>query len=297
MLFRSHNYLGGDVKLPRYPDEKGLIVVNGVKFQADGSPQLRTAYLTEPYETQGAYPEDWLGIEYVPSKKLIQDVIAAHEAGFNQILIHGNGDAGIDNILDAYEEVRKPAYRKFDDLRHTVIHSQFAREDQIDRMSKLGVIPSFFSLHTYYLGDQHRDVFFGEKRSARMSPAKDAVDRNMLFTLHSDTPIFPHNPLLLMWSAVNRLSYTGEKIYTEVYDPECKYRSVDQRISPEDALRAVTINVAYQEFEEDITGSIEVGKRADLVILSENPLEVDPMLIKDIKVLETIVGGRTVFTK
>ena len=168
-------------------------------------------------------------------------------------------------------------------MRHTVIHAQMAREDQLDKMKNLGIIPSFFSLHTYYWGDRHRDIFMGLERAFRMSPAKSAVDRGMIFTTHCDTPVVPQNPLLAMWSTVNRISYGGNVIGEE------------QRISPLDALRAYTINAAYQNHEENEKGSLEAGKLADLVILSENPLTCPSEKIKDIKVLETIVDGKTIY--
>ena len=128
-----------------------------------------------------------------------------------------------------------------------------------------------------------------------MSSGMDAESRGITWTSHSDSPVFEHNPLLLMWAQVNRKSYGGKDMWATEYDPAYKYRSVDQRVTPEMALRAITINAAYQEFEDKVTGSIEVGKRADFVVLAENPLKVDPMHIKDIKVLETIVGGETVY--
>ena len=296
-----HDAYGTDVagasrELPKYAGKNNLVVVNGVKFLADGSPQLRTAYLTDQYKTPGSYPEGWAGAPYYATYSLLQnDVVEAHQDGFDQIHIHGNGDAAIDWILNAYAEVRQPQYRQLNNLRHTVIHSQFQREDQIERMSAMKVIPSFFPLHTYYLGDRHMDIFLGNERSWRMSACQDAVDRGMRFTIHSDSPVMAHNPLLVMWSAVNRISYGNRSVYTLTYLDGTKYRSVDQRIDPPDALRAMTIYAAYQENEEKIAGSIEVGKRADFVVLAENPLKVDPMRIKDIKVLETIVGGETVY--
>jgi predicted amidohydrolase YtcJ len=138
-------------------------------------------------------------------------------------------------------------------------------------------------LHTYYWGDRHRDIFMGPTRAARMSPAKSALDRGVRFSIHTDTPVVPMDMPRLMWSAVNRLS-TSDQVIGEA-----------QRVTPLQALRAVTIDAAWQGFEETIKGSIEPGKLADLVILSENPLRV-PATIKDIKVLETIVGGKTVYT-
>ena len=295
---------GTSRKLPQYAGKNGLVVANGIKFIKDGSPQLRTAFLTDPYFTLGDYPLGWRGLEYRTHDQIVGDVKLAHQEGFDQIHIHGNGDNGIDDILDAYAEVRKEGYRKpsaWSNLRHTVIHCQFNREDQLDRMKLLGVIPAFFPLHTYYLGDRHKDIFLGPERSYRMSACQDAVDRNIPFTIHSDSPVMAHNPLLVFWSAVNRISYGNNPIYTLTYATPSdgymayKFRTQDQRIDPEDALRASTIYAAYQEFEDKIAGSIEVGKRADFVILSDDPLKVDPIIIRDIQVLETIVGGETVY--
>jgi hypothetical protein len=202
-----------------------------------------------------------------------------HDAGY-QIAVHGNGDASIDDILDAYEAVIGPASTH--DARPIVIHAQMAREDQLDRMKHLGVVPSFFSLHTYYWGDRHRDIFMGPERAARMSPARSARDKGVRFTIHCDSPVVPVEPLRLMWSAVNRLSSSGAEIGPE------------QRITPAEALRAVTIDAAWQHREEALKGSLEPGKLADLVILSASPLD-DPATIDRIRVLETIVGGETVY--
>jgi predicted amidohydrolase YtcJ len=296
-----HDALGTDRSIPKYSGKDNLVVSGGIKYLQDGSPQLRTAFLTDPYYTVGDYPPGWKGYPWQSGAVLKQMVIDAHNAGFDNIFIHGNGDAAIDNILDAYAEVRKPEYRQSNKLRHIVIHSQFTREDQLDRMEELGVIPSFLIMHPFYLGDRHWTIFLGPERSARMSATRDAVDRDLPFTLHADTYVFPMNPLLGMYSAVNRLSYTGREIFTTNYvtDPAneyaYKYRSVDQRITPLEALRASTINGAYENGEDNLTGSLEAGKRADMVILAEDPLTVDPLHIKDIKVLETIVGGKTVY--
>ncbi|SMB88843.1 hypothetical protein SAMN00017405_0541 [Desulfonispora thiosulfatigenes DSM 11270] len=295
---KAYDQFGGKEVRGKNQYYKDLVVLNGVKYFQDGSPQLRTAHLTDPYFTTGEYPEDWVAYPTYTQEELNEKIIETHQAGFNQIYVHTNGDAAIDALINAYEEVRKPEYRqpaKPSDLRHTLIHTQFSREDQFDRMKDLGLIPSFLMHHAYYLGDRHMAEYFGPERSYRMSATKDAANRDLPFTLHCDTPVFPQDPLHIMWGAVNRLSFTGQEIFTENYKEGTKYRSVDQRITPEQALRGITINAAYQDAEENITGSIEVGKRADFVILAENPLKVDKMHIKDIKVLETIVGGKTVF--
>jgi predicted amidohydrolase YtcJ len=146
-------------------------------------------------------------------------------------------------------------------------------------MRALGVIPSFFSLHTYYWGDRHRDIFMGPERAARMSPARGAIDRGLRFTIHTDAPVVPMEPLRLVWAAVNRKSTSGATI------------GADQRIGVMRALRAVTIDAAYQHFEETDKGSLEPGK---LVVLDRSPL-ADSAHIDRIRVLETLVGGRSVY--
>lgn len=159
------------------------------------------------------------------------------------------------------------------------------REDQLDVMKELGVSPSFFVSHTYFWGDQHRDIFQGPERGAHISPLASAVKRGLRFSIHLDSNVTPMRPLQAVWSAVNRLTRTN------------KVLGSDQRIPPLQALRAVTIDAAWQAHDDPIKGSIEVGKLADFVILAENPLVGDPVRIKDISVLETIVAGRTIYRR
>jgi predicted amidohydrolase YtcJ len=253
--------------------------LGAVKIIADGSIQGYTGYLTQPYFVPPGDDPAYRGYPRVARDELIEKVSRYHEAGW-QVAVHGNGDASIDDILDAFEEAQRRAPRE--DTRHVIIHAQMAREDQLDRMQALGVIPSFFVLHTYYWGDRHRDIFMGPERAARMSPARSAADRGIRFTLHCDTPVVPMEPLRLIWSAVNRRSSSGESI------------GPAQRITPQEALRAVTIDAAWQHFEEGDKGSLEPGKLADLAILSRSPLD-DPETIDEIQVLETVIGGETVY--
>ena len=252
--------------------------VGAVKLIADGSIQGYTGYLSEPYYLPPGDDPSYRGYPRIARDELIEKVSRYHGAGW-QVAVHGNGDASIDDILDAFEEAQRRAPRQ--DTRHVIIHAQMAREDQLDRMRELGIIPSFFVLHTYYWGDRHRDIFMGPERAARMSPTRSAADRDIRFTLHCDTPVVPMEPLRLVWSAVNRRSSSGAPI------------GPAQRITAREALRAVTIDAAWQHFEESDKGSLEVGKLADLVILSRSPLE-DPENIDEIRVLETIIGGRSV---
>ncbi len=253
--------------------------IGAIKLVADGSIQGYTGYLSEPYHVPPGDDPSYRGYPRIPADELLERVQRYHAAGW-QVAVHGNGDASIDDILDAYEATfgatDGPAARPI------VIHAQMTRDDQLDRMKALGVIPSFFSLHTYYWGDRHRDLFMGPERAARMSPAASAKARGVTFTIHCDAPVVPMTPLKLIWAAVNRRSSSGAEI------------GPAERIDAASALRAVTIDAAFQHFEEQRKGSLEVGKLADLVILSSSPLE-DPAGIDRIEVLETVVGGKTVY--
>ncbi len=264
----------------KVPLKSGKVKVGGVKDFADGSIQGYTGYLGQHYHTPFNGDANYRGFPRYTREELARRVLQVHKSG-RQSLIHGNGDAAIDDIIYAYRRAQEQFPRE--DARPVVIHSQMMREDQLDEMKAMGAIPSFFVLHTYYWGDRHRDIFIGPDRASRISPTRSAKDRGLIYTIHTDTPIVPMEPMRLIWSAVNRISTSGAVI------------GAAQRVSLIDALRATTINAAYQNFEEKERGSIEVGKWADLVILSENIAKVDPMSIKDIKVLETIAEGKSIY--
>jgi hypothetical protein len=144
------------------------------------------------------------------------------------------------------------------------------------------MIPSFFTEHTFYFGETHVKQR-GKEQAYFLSPMRAAIDKGLRPTNHTDFNVSPLDQMFVMWSAVNRLSRGGEVI------------GPDQRVTPLEALKAITINAAYQYFEEKSKGSIEPGKLADLVILDKNPLTVAPDAIKDIKVVETIKEGKTVY--
>lgn len=253
-----------------------------VKLMQDGSIQGFTGYLAKPYHTPYNNDPLYRGYPREPRAAFVERAKAFHRAGY-QIATHANGDAAIDDVLYAYREAL--AERPRADHRFRIEHAQMTREDQLETMKELGVSPSFFVSHTYFWGDQHRDIFQGPERGAHISPLASAVKRGIRFSIHLDTNVTPMRPLQAVWSAVNRLTRTN------------KVLGPDQRIPPLQALRAVTIDAAWQAHDDAIKGSIEVGKLADFVILGENPLAGDPLRIKDIPVIETIVGGRTIYRR
>ena len=153
--------------------------------------------------------------------------------------VYGNGDAAIDDILEAFAAAQKAHPRP--DARHRIEHCPTAREDQLIRMKQLGVTPSFFVAHVYYWGNRHRDIFLSPERAARISPLADALRHQVRFTVHNDTSVTPINPLQLAWTAVNRASSSGKVLGKE------------QTISMKDALRSITSEAAWQNFEEKET--------------------------------------------
>ncbi|MCP2343549.1 amidohydrolase [Actinomadura rupiterrae] len=280
--FRSLLMLSGDplagLPLPEGTGDEWVRVSGFGESVYDGSIQGYTGYLTEPYHKLAeGLPAGYRGYTNYSPDVLKARVDKLYADGY-AVRIHGNGDAAIDDLLDAYESAIAKHGRR--DHRLRIEHAQTAREDQLDRMRRLGVQASFFVSHTYYWGDQHRDIFLGPERARRISPLNSARDHR--YSLHLDSPVVPQSPLQAAWSAVNRTTRSGK-----VLGPE-------QRVTPLRALRAVTIDSAWQHFEEHSRGSIEPGKLADLVVLAENPLTVRPHRIKDIEVLRTIVGGRAV---
>ncbi|MER5348489.1 amidohydrolase [Streptomyces mirabilis] len=259
---------------------KGLRTA-GVKLLLDGSPQGRTAWLTEPYLTApDGQNENYRGYATLPDK----DVLAQVRAGFAsnwQVIAHVNGDAAIDQFIQCVRTATKEAGQ---DRRTTAIHCQTAREDQIEAFRELGIIPSFFSMHTYYWGDWYRKTVLGPERAVDISPARWAVDRGMAYTSHHDAPVALPNSIAILSSQVTRVTRTSGSVL-----------GPNQCVSALDAVKSITINAARQYFEEDTKGSIEVGKLADFVILSHNPLSIPERKIKDITVVETIKEGRTVY--
>jgi predicted amidohydrolase YtcJ len=261
---------------------RGRLRIGGVKIVLDGSPQGKTAWLSQPYKDPPAgMPKCYHGYAAVSDKEADETIALCHSRGW-PVLAHTNGDSASDQFIQAAKLARKPG-EKIDDRDFVMIHAQTVREDQLDDMKTLGIMPSFYIVHTFYWGDWHRESVLGPERAARISPMASALKRGMHCTAHNDTPIVPPWSMMLVWSAVNRLTRSG------------KVLGPDQCISVNDALKAITTSAAYQYGEEDRKGSLEVGKVADLVVLAENPFKVDPVKLRDIKILETISRGVPIY--
>ena len=267
---------------PNYMKYENRLKFGGFKFSDDGSPQGKTAWLTEPYvippEGQTA---NYKGFPIFSDEVLYEDLKTIFSNNIT-VQLHVNGDAAIDQALRVIEKLKNEGIYK-PEMRATLIHVQNSRPDHIAKIKEIGLIPSYFSSHVFLWGDWHYQSVFGPKRAAFISPAKAAKDTGIIFTIHHDSPVTPPDLLTGVFSAVNRTTRSGMVL------------GENQRISVLDALKAITINAAYQYQEEDKKGSLKVGKLADLVILDENPLKADVRKLREIKVLETIKEGRSVF--
>ncbi|WP_257658874.1 amidohydrolase [Parapedobacter lycopersici] len=286
VYFPDYEYFKDSLEVfrPAYMKYHNHLKLGGFKFSDDGSPQGKTAWLTEPYlippEGQGS---DYKGFPIFTDSALYTDLKTLFEHGIAAQL-HVNGDAAIDQAIRVIGRLKDEGYYK-PELRATLIHVQNSRPDHIAKIKEIGVIPSYFSTHTYLWGDWHYASVFGPERAAFISPAHSALTAGILFTIHHDSPVTPPDLLTAVYAAVNRRTRSGR-----ILGP-------DERIPPLEALKAITINAAYQYHEEDRKGSIREGKLADLVILDQDPLSVAPDKLKDITVLETIKAGVSVYKR
>ncbi|UOQ84868.1 amidohydrolase [Gracilibacillus salinarum] len=254
----------------------GLARLDSAKMFQDGSIQGLTGALRKPYyQNPGVY-----GDLIFAQEDLNEEVLDLHKRGF-RITTHGNGDRAIGSIIDAYENAIINSARE--DHKHRIEHVQSATTEDIENMARLGIAGSFFINHVYFWGDRHENIFLGPDRGRRISPLKDAVDNDLLFTLHSDCPVTPISPLFSVWAAVNRTTSSGK-----ILGPE-------QRIDVITALKSMTIYGAELIFDEENVGSIEIGKCADFAVLEEDPTSIAPEKIKDIKIQSTYIDGKAVY--
>jgi len=255
--------------------------VGGIKVTLDGSPQGQTAWSKIPYSLiPDGQESGYKGYPAIPDDN---DVQALYELAFKnnwQVLTHTNGDAAIDQMLRTMEGAAKKYGNE--DRRSVMIHGVFLQKQQYKKLKELNIIPSMFTMHTFYWGDWYNEII-GVERAQKIVPAKSLIDAGFDITIHTDAPVALPNLMQIVWSSVNRTSRSGTIMGAE------------ERISPYQALKAITLWSAYQHFEENTKGSLKKGKLADLVILSENPLTIEPMKINEIKVLETFKEGKSIY--
>jgi len=257
--------------------------IGGMKITLDGSPQGRTAWRTQPY----LLPPDGVETGYKGYPAITQDsvVTALYKKAFKnnwQVLTHANGDAAMDQMI----RTMKPAAEEFgnEDRRSVLIHGQYVREDQLDTFKDLDVIASLFPLHTFYWGDWHKQII-GDSLGNFISPTRTALNKGLRITIHTDAPVALPNLMRMVGISVERKSRSGQII------------GGNEKLTPYEALKGITDWSAYQHFEENTKGTLEVGKLADLVILDKNPLKVPEEEIKNIVVMATYKEGVEVYKK
>lgn len=257
----------------------GRYRIGGAKLSLDGSPQAKTAWLGSPYfvAPHGEAP-GYRGYPALSSDKVLELVGKAKAAGW-QLQCHANGDAAIDQFLDAVEAA--PGTTGWDVLRPVLVHGQTLRKDQVGHLARLRVLPSLFPAHTFYWGDYHRQSVLGPERAARISPCRDVLNAALTLTSHHDAPVIAPNAMRVLDATVNRTTRSGY-----VLGP-------DQCLTPYEGLRSLTAWAAYQCFEEAEKGTLTPGKLADFVILSANPLKVQSSEIHRIEVAGLIKEGRS----
>ena len=247
--------------------------IGGYKIFLDGSPQMKTAWMRTPY----LGTDNYYGYPTMTNLDINNSIKISLETNM-QLLAHCNGDAAVNQYIQCiklYED-------KLKNIRPVMIHAQLLGIDQIKYLKKYNIIPSFFISHVFYWGDTHIKNF-GYERASQISPANSTLKNNILFTFHQDSPVIEPNMFETIWCAINRITKQGVTL------------GHNEKISVQDAIKAVTINSAYQYFEENSKGSIKEGKIANLIIVDKNPFLTDVNDIKNIKVLETISNGLTLY--
>lgn len=255
----------------------------GLKITLDGSPQGRTAWRTVAYliPPDGQQP-GYKGYPAIPDTRQVEAYLdEAYTKGW-PVKVHTNGDAAIDQLFEALKPV--VARHGVKPGQVILIHGQFIRPDQVQALKSLGIFPSMFPMHTFYWGDWYKQIV-GPEQAASISPMRSILNTGLHATSHTDAPVALPNLMQVVWATVNRTSRSGAVI------------GPDERVTPYEAMKMITLWGAEQFGEQSTKGSLELGKLADMVILSDNPLTIDPMQINKIVVLETIKEGKTVYER
>ncbi len=261
----------------------GKYRIGGVKLTLDGSPQGKTAWLSQPYyiPPEGK-PASYRGYPAVTEQQALDAIELAFRNDW-QIEVHANGDAAIDLLIGAVRDATNRYGAK--DRRPVLIHGQTTRMDQLDALKTLGIVPSLFPMHSFYWGDYHRDSVLGPRRAETISPCHSAIRRGMRFTTHHDAPVANPDSMRVLSATVTRRTRSGD-----ILGP-------DECVPVDIALKAMTLWAAWQHYEDDKKGSLTVGKLADLALLDANPMTIDPDKLAGIKVQATYKDGREVWRR
>ncbi len=250
------------------------IRVGAVKYAADGSASERTMAMSTPYVGR---PDDY-GISTMTQDEIHEVVEDAHRNGW-QIGIHANGDVTIERVLNAYERVQREWPRP--DARHRIEHCSLVNPGLLQRIKEVGAVPTPFYTYVHYHGEKWAE--YGQEKMEWMFAHRSFLDHAIPVAPASDYTPGPFEPLMAIQSMVTRRDFNGN-----VWGPS-------QAITVDQAIRICTMGGAYAAFDEGRKGSIATGKLADFVILAEDPHDVDPDRIKEIRVVRTVIGGKTVF--
>ncbi|WP_055445256.1 amidohydrolase [Lacinutrix himadriensis] len=282
---RHFMYLRHDMAhlLPKQIKEKNdFYDIVGIKHWYDGSPYIGSMYLSEPYlnteltNTKLHIPLNSKGKALIKKDSLKNFIRKQHSKGW-QIAMHTQGDAAINEVMDAFEELENEL--DFSTSRHRLEHCLLFPLENMDRMKRLNITPSFHINHLYYYGDALKAGILGEQRAEKILPIHTVQDNNIKYSLHADQPMFESNPFRLIQTAVERKTISGDTL------------GKNQSITVMEAIKALTINAAWQINMEDKIGSLEKGKYADFIILNKNPLQTKTSALSEIKCLKTFING------
>lgn len=257
--------------------------VGGAKLTIDGSPQGFTAFRDRPYyNPPKGHRADYRGYSAATPEQVFGAIDWAFKNDI-QIITHANGEAASDMLLAAIKTAREN--NGLNDRRAVLIHGQFLRKDQVAALDELDVFPSLFPMHTFYWGDWHRDRTVGPVNAENISPTGWVRERGMMFSTHHDAPVAFPDSMRVLSATVTRRTRSGD-----ILGPH-------HRVDVMTALKAMTLWPAYQHFEEDSKGSIEPGKLADFVVLSEDPTAIDPEKLSKLVVEQTIKNGKAIYQR
>lgn len=263
-----------DVILRELSNINSNFSISGYKIILDGSPQGKTAWMKLPYKNSG----DFCGNGLIDSDKLKE----YYEIAINdnmQLYAHCNGDMAIQQYIDVAKSFSENEIRKINPV---IIHAQLLNPEQLDDVKNLGMIPSYFIGHVYYYGEVHKENF-GDERASKISPLKSTLNKDVLFTVHQDSPVIKPNMFESIWNCVSRKTMLNNVL------------GEDEKIELYNAIEAVTINSARQYKIENDEGNLEKGKKANFIVISENPFAMEVDKIKNIKVEKTYRQGACIY--